>query len=257
MSKSVPRSGKKKNIRQQDHKKKTFPIVAIGASSGGLEAITELLKYLSPDTGMTFIVIQHLSADFKSLLTSLLEKATKMKVQEIVGMEEMKPNNIYVIPNNKGIKVVKGHIQVIPRAKNKTENISIDVLFTSLAETHKENAIGVILSGNASDGTEGLRAIKEAGGITFAQDNSAKFSGMPESAFSEGVADFIMSPKKIARELNSISKRGNKKKALKAGNESEVDDNNSDLKTILQLLFKEKGVDFNYYRMPTVKLSKN
>jgi two-component system CheB/CheR fusion protein len=253
MTKLIPRSRKKKISTNKTIEKHLFPIVAIGASSGGLEAITELLKYLSPDTGMAFIVIQHLSADYKSILTSLLAKTTKMKVREIVGMEKMKPNTIYVIPNNKGIKVVKGHIQVTPRQKTKTQNLSIDLLFTSLAETHKENAIGVILSGNASDGTEGLRSIKEEGGITFAQDNSAKFSGMPESAFSEGVADFVMSPKEIAGELNNISKRGKKKKALKAGNENEINNNNADLKIILQLLLKEKGVDFNYYKMPTVK----
>ena len=117
-------------------KENNFQIVAIGASSGGLEAVTELLKNLPPDTGMGFIFIQHLSPDYKSILVSLLAKSTKMQVQEVEGKERMKPNNVYVIPYNKGIEVTDGHIKVIPRLKNGPV-MSIDLLFTSLAETHK------------------------------------------------------------------------------------------------------------------------
>lgn len=140
----------------------SFPVVAIGSSSGGLEAASELFKNLSPLTGMAFIYVQHLSPDHKSLLTPILSKITKMKVQEIDDMEHMKPNNIYVIPNDKGIKVTDGHIKLIPRSKGGAA-ISIDVLFSSLALTHKENVVGIVLSGNAHDGTKGLEAIKKAG----------------------------------------------------------------------------------------------
>ena len=122
-----------------------FPVVAIGASAGGLEAITQLLQNLSPNTGMAYIYVQHLSPDHKSLLTPLLLKVTEMKVQDIEEMEKIRPNNVYVIPYNKEIEVVDGHIQLIPRPKNKTSNLSIDVLFSSLAETHKENVIGIVL----------------------------------------------------------------------------------------------------------------
>ncbi|MHB9140482.1 MAG: chemotaxis protein CheB [Paludibacter sp.] len=167
--------------------KKPFTVVAIGASAGGLEAITQFLENLSPTTGMAFIYVQHLSPDHKSMLTPLLSKATKMPVQDIDNMEKMEPNNVYIIPYNKVIEVTDGHIKLIPRPKEKTYILSIDVLFSSLAETHKENVIGIILSGSNTDGTRGLKEIKLAGGLTFAQDNSAKFSTMPESAIAKGV----------------------------------------------------------------------
>src|SRR5665647_119728 len=183
-----------------------FTVVAIGASAGGLEAVTQLLENLSPTTGMTYIYVQHLSPDHKSLLTTILSKVTEMVVQEIDDMEKMEPNNVYVIPADKEIEVTDGHIKLIPRSTGKTTNLSIDVLFSSLADARKENVIGIVLSGSASDGTRGLKEIKEAGGITFAQDDSAKFTSMPHSAIEEGVVDFVLSPKEIAAELNWMSK---------------------------------------------------
>ena len=153
---------KKSSTAPRLKKEKKFPVVAIGASAGGLEAMSILLKNLPADTGMAYIYVQHLSPDHKSFLPSILSKITKMKVQEIDDMELMKPNNVYVIPHNKEIMVLDGHIQLLPRLKNISVNPSIDILFSSLAETHKKNVIGVVLSGYASDGTHGLKAIKEA-----------------------------------------------------------------------------------------------
>ena len=242
-------TGKKKTAGKES----SFPIVAIGASSGGLEAVTELLQNLSPNTGMAFIFIQHLSPDYKSILVSLLEKSTEMVVQEIVDMELMQPNHVYVIPYNKGIEVTDGHIQLTPRSKNGPA-MSIDVLFTSLAETHKEDAIGIVLSGNASDGTQGLKMIKQEGGITFAQDNSAKYGSMPESAISEGVADFILSPREIALELGRIGRHVMaRSRSLKTTNGAIIEDGNPDLKIILRLLHEGVGVDFSHYKMNTIK----
>ena len=169
-----------------------FPIVAIGASAGGLEAVTLLLKNLSPETGMAYIYVQHLSPDHKSLLTPILSKTTTMPVQDIEDMDKMLPDHVYVMPYNRDIEVTDGHIKLIPRPQNKSTNLSIDVLFSSLAETHQENVVGIVLSGSASDGTRGLKEIKLAGGITFAQDDSAKFGSMPQSAVAEGVVDFIL-----------------------------------------------------------------
>ncbi len=259
MPKTKPVTGKKTTVRSGRAKDllavkgNPFSIVAIGASSGGLEAVTELLKYLPPDTGMAYIFIQHLSPDHKSILVSLLAKSTKMVVQEIEDMERIVPDNVYVIPYNKGIEVTDGHIKLVPRSKNGPA-MSIDLLFSSLAETHKEGAIGVVLSGNASDGTMGLKAIKHEGGITFAQDNSAKYNSMPESAISEGVADFILPPKEIALELDRISKHASKRiKDAKAGREITIDDNDPDLKTILRILHEGVGVDFSHYKMNTIK----
>jgi two-component system, chemotaxis family, CheB/CheR fusion protein len=137
---------------------KSFTIVAIGASVGGLEAVSTLFRNLPSDTGMAFIYVQHLSPNHKSLLSTILTKITKMKVQEIENLEQILPNNVYVIPSNKIIKVTDGHIQLSAR-QEKEAIVSIDILFTSLAQTHQEKVIGVILSGNANDGTKGMKAI--------------------------------------------------------------------------------------------------
>lgn len=232
----------------------SFPVVAIGASAGGLEAVTQLLQNLSPTTGMAFIYVQHLSADHKSMLSYLLSKVTQMQVQEIDDMEKIKPNNVYVIPNNKEIEVIDGHIKLVPRPKKRTSNLSIDLLFSSLSETHKENVIGIILSGSARDGTRGLKEIKLAGGLTFAQDESAKFSSMPNSAIAEGVVDFVLSPKEIGLELTRISQHPLlKRKSIKNTPETEIEINNLELKIILELLHKRKNVDFSHYKMNTIK----
>jgi len=232
---------------------KSFPVVAIGASAGGLEAVMELLKNLSPTTGMAFIYVQHLSPDHKSILSTLLARATKMTVQVIDNMEKMKPDNVYVIPYNMDIEVTDGHIKLIPRL-HKTSNLSIDVLFSSLAETHKENVVGIVLSGSASDGTRGLKKIKQAGGLTFAQDDSAKFGSMPQSAIASGAVDFILSPKAMAKELNRISKHPLvARKAIKPQPEAEIENSNPDLQSVLHLLSRKKNVDFSHYKMTTIK----
>ena len=231
-----------------------FTVVAIGASAGGLEAITQLLQNLPPTTGMAYIYVQHLSPDHKSMLTPILSKVTSMKVQDIDDMEKMEPDNFYVIPYDKEIEVIDGHIKLLPRLKNRTSNLSIDVLFSSLAETHKENVVGIVLSGSANDGTRGLKEIKLAGGITFAQDDSAKFSSMPNSAIAEGVVDFVLSPKDMAAELVWMSKHPLLKRNLtKPTPEDAIENSNPDLMVILQLLYKQKNVDFSHYKMNTIK----
>ncbi|MBC7845781.1 MAG: response regulator [Flavobacterium sp.] len=230
----------------------SFTVVAIGASAGGLEAITQLLQNLSPVTGMAFIYVQHLSPDHKSILSSLLSKTTQMQVQDIDDMEKMIPNNVYVIPYNKGIEVTDGHIKLIPRSSGGPA-ISIDILFSSLAETHKENVIGVVLSGSAHDGTIGLRDIKLAGGITFAQDDTAKFNSMPNSAIADGAVDYIMSPKEIGIELTRMSKNPLEiRETTKKISAIDFESNNPDLKNIVQYLHNKKNVDFSHYKMNTI-----
>ena len=234
-------------------KENPFPVVAIGASVGGLEAVSLLLKNLPSDTGMAYIYVQHLNPDHKSLLSTILAKLTKMPVQEIDDMEAIAPNNVYIIPTNRMIEVVDGHIKLLSRPKN-SSIISIDVLFSSLAETHKSNVIGIVLSGNAHDGTIGLKDIKQAGGITFAQDESAQAGSMPLSAIASGVVDYVLSPKEIAVELVYLSKNNLQKRALKAQEVLKImDTNNADLNTIFELLRKETGVDFSHYKVSTIK----
>jgi two-component system CheB/CheR fusion protein len=251
-----PKKKSPKSIKTIKHS--AFPIVAIGASTGGLDAVSVLFKNLPSNTGMAFIYVQHISSSHKSFLTSILSKETTMRVQEIENMENMAPDNIYVMPNNKDISVMDGHIRLIPRSKSGAA-ISIDVLFSSLAKTHKENVMGIVLSGNAHDGTQGLKAIKAAGGITFAQDKSAQAGSMPESAIASGVVDFVLSPKKIALELVRLSKMGFMRRTLKKAKEVSlknttfINNNDPHLKTILEFLYKKTGVNFSFYKITTVK----
>lgn len=240
--------------------RENFPVVAIGSSAGGLEAALELFRNLSPNNGLAYIYVQHISPNHKSMLTPIFSKITNMKVQEIENMEHIVPDNIYVIPNDRGIEVTDGHIKLIPRAK-KGAAVTIDVLFSSLAETHKENVVGIILSGNGHDGTKGLQAIKKAGGLTFAQDDSAKAKSMPKSAVSSGMVDFVLSPKEIASKLNALGRSGiakltakNKPKPLKKEEQEQaISDKDPQLKLILDELHKRIQVDFKMYKLATIK----
>jgi len=244
---------KKIQSAKKSLKKKSFPLVAIGASAGGLEAVTQLIRYLPDNLGMSFIYVQHLSPDYESLLSSLLSKSTRMKVQQATDNVEMKPNNFYIIPPNKEMSVADGHIKLLPRKKGKVGNLPIDIFFSSLAEKHDENVIGIVLSGTGSDGTKGLKIIKQEGGLTFAQDGSAKFSGMPESAIAEGSVDFVMPPKEIAAALIQLSKRNFEKGILKTTKSDEIENKHPDLRIILQLVYQQKGIDFSHYKMNTIK----
>lgn len=252
MKKTVAKSPTKP-VEKKVQTNKPLQIVAIGASAGGLEAITELLRHILPNTGMAFIYIPHLSPDHKSILTTILAKSTTMKVQEVTDRVLMMPNRFYIIPPDKEMTLLDGHIQLTPRTKKRVVHLPINTFFTSLAEVYKEAAIGVVLSGSANDGTKGLLAIKAAGGLTFAQDNSAKFNSMPQSAVTAGAVDFVLSPKEIAQELIRISKYDYVKLDILKPSGNEIDNNNPDLKTILNLLLKQTQVDFSHYKMPTIK----
>src|SRR5664279_4837341 len=162
-------------------------VVGIGASAGGLEAFSELLHALPTDTGMAFVLIQHLDPRHTSALAGILGQRTKMPVVEVSDRTKVLPNQVYVIPPNAKMTFARGVLRLTPRPEAGERYMPIDSFFYSLAEDRKSNAIGVILSGAASDGTLGLRAIKAEGGITFAQDESAKFDGMPRSASGAGV----------------------------------------------------------------------
>lgn len=243
----------KKPAGRKQEPKNNFRVVAIGASAGGLESMVELLKYLPANTGMSFIYVQHLSPDHKSLLTEILSKKTKMKVQEIDDMDKIQPDNVFVIPYNKGIEVNDGHIKLIPRSANSSA-ISIDILFSSIAKAQKNRVVGIILSGTANDGTQGIKNIKQEGGITFAQDDSAKYKSMPHSAIASGTVDFILSPKEIASELVRLSKHApSKNDQINFGEEDLLDNNDPYLKNILAQLLLSIGVDFRLYKMNTIK----
>jgi two-component system, chemotaxis family, CheB/CheR fusion protein len=192
--------------RRHSTDKNSFPVVGIGASAGGLEAFTELLKHLPIDTGFGFVLVQHLDPQHESALTQLLSRATSMPVLEVTNNLIVETNHVYIIPPNTTLSIAAGALKLQARKKGRTPTRSIDSFFESLAQDQRERAIGVILSGTASDGTVGLEAIKAEGGITFAQDDSAKYDSMPRSAVAAGCVDFVLSPAHIANELARIAK---------------------------------------------------
>jgi two-component system CheB/CheR fusion protein len=177
-----------------------FPIVGIGGSAGGLDAFTQLLEHLPVDTGMAFVIVQHLDPEHESALPNILSRATKMPVREAIQGMLVQPNEVYVIPPNSTLRLSRGRLDLSRRVASRMPHLSIDFFFKSLAQERHEGAIGVVFSGNATDGTLGLEAIKAAGGITFAQDKSARYDSMPRSAIASGCVDHVMAPRAVALE---------------------------------------------------------
>ena len=234
-------------------------IVGIGASAGGLEAFSQLLRTLPAETGMAFVLVQHLDPRHESMLTQILSQRTKMPVNEVNDGLAVEPDHVYILPPNKNMTISGGILDLRPRTEVRGQHMPVDHFFRSLAEDQKSHAIGVILSGTASDGALGLRAIKAEGGITFAQDEkSAKFGGMPHSAVAAGGADFILPPEEIAKELVRISGHplpsGKSMAPSSAGRrEDSILPNGNGLGTIFTLLRSATGVDFTQYKQATPK----
>ena len=179
-----------------------FPVVGIGASAGGLEACTALLKALPVNPGMAFVLVQHLDPHHESILHKLLSRTTEMPVIQVEDGMVLERDHVYVIPPNKDLAVRERTLRLLSRRRTAGRHLPINRFLVSLAEDQKSAAIGVILSGTASDGTVGLQAIKSEGGVAFAQDpKSAGYPGMPESAILAGCVDFVLPPEEIAREL--------------------------------------------------------
>jgi len=237
-----------------------FPVVGVGASAGGLEAFTQLLQRLPADTGMAFVLVQHLHPEYESALTEILSRATSMPVTEAVDNMPVEPDHVYVIPPNVYLAVLHGVLHLLPRVAITGQNLPIDHFLRSLAEDQGSKAIGVILSGTASDGVLGLKAIKGEGGITFAQDEkSAKYNGMPHSAITAGCVDFILPPDKIAAELARIARhpflmhaRPDWAKKGVAADEA-LPASKDDLSKVFLLLRRFSGNDFTYYKHTTIQ----
>src|SRR5215813_6203648 len=182
------------------------PIVGIGASAGGLEAFTQILRALPADTDMAFVLVQHLDPTHASMLTEILQRATVMSVSEVTDQMVVEPNHVYVIPPGVTMGVSSGMLELTPRVEVRGQHRPIDHFLGSLAEDQGDRAIGVVLSGSSSDGTLGLEAIRAEGGITFAQDDTAQHSTMPSSAVASGCVDFVLQPAEIAAEIVRISR---------------------------------------------------
>src|SRR5712671_4455744 len=230
-----------------------FPIVGIGASAGGLEAFSELLRNLPLKTGMAFVLVQHLDPKHTSELREILARTTKIPVVEVTDGTVVRPDHIYVIPPDKVMSIKSGILRLGARVLTHGQHLPIDHFFRSLAEDSADRAIGVILSGTASDGTEGCQAIKAAGGITFAQDDkSAKYGGMPQSAVNAGCVDFVLPPGVIAEELARVGKHPYLTSAASEKTELEIAPSNH-METLLSLLRVASGVDFTHYKHTTLQ----
>ncbi|HTE12127.1 MAG TPA: chemotaxis protein CheB, partial [Chitinophagaceae bacterium] len=227
---------------------KTFPIVGIGASAGGIEAFTVLLEHLPPNLGMAYVFIQHLSPHHKSHLSQIFSRRTSMKVHQAKNNLEINKNNIYIIPPGHSLTITDGVLKLAAE-KGRHNFYPINLFLSSLGKTYKNNAIGIILSGTGTDGTRGLKEIKAEGGITFAQDEKAQYQGMPANAADMGYVDFVLSPAEMARELIALS--GNPLTGLMNSHEY-LRNNDKDIKKIHALLFTKKSIDFTQYKQTTI-----
>jgi len=225
-----------------------FQIVGIGASAGGIEALSELFSALDQDTGMAFVVVQHLDPTHSSMIAEIISRKTGMKTATAVHQEPVEPNTIYIIPPGKNMVFGEGRLQLSPRTELRGQHRPIDHFLRSLAEEHGYKSIAVILSGMGNDGTLGIEELKAAGGFTFAQDDSAEHSSMPRSAVATGCVDMVLNPSEIARELARIGKHpllaGSPPKALSSAQQS--------FQEIIDELRDVVGVDFTNYKRSTL-----
>ena len=239
---------------QTDHppKKDRFFIVGIGASAGGLEALEQFFSNLRQDTGVAFVVVQHLSPTHKSHMVELLSRHTKMPVQHAINETKVEPNTVYLIPPKKFILIQSGTLKLSEQTRNSLPNYPIDLFFESLAKDRQDRAIGIILSGTGSDGTRGLRQIKEAGGVALVQDpDTAQFDGMPRSAISTMQVDQITSPDKLPSVV--ISYADNPLfKASPLVQYAPIGSTDA-LTRILKVIEHYSGVDFTMYKPNTVR----
>ena len=231
-------------------------IIGIGASAGGLEALQQFFDYMPSHSGMSFVVIQHLSPDYKSLMADILAKHTQMSVFQAENRMTVRPDTVYLIPPKKYMTVRHNQL-ILSDYDTGTLNHPIDVFFTSLAEERKEHSIVVVLSGTGSDGTNGIKAVKERGGLVIAQaPESAKFDGMPRSVINTGLADFVLSPEEIAEEILNFSSTPvllrTRPGDAQTSDEDELFSEEETLSHIYTILKNASGIDFTYYKKSTI-----
>lgn len=224
-------------------------IVGVGASAGGMEAIHDLFDYMPHNTGFSFVIIQHLSPDYKSLMADLLSRHTRMQVVEAQDGIEVQPNCIYAIPSKKLMTIRNGRLNLNEKVKSNLPNNAIDVFFESLAEDQGTRAIGVVLSGTGTDGTRGIEQIKSKGGLVIVQEPlSAAFDGMPNSAAATGVADIIVPPEMMGEELIEFMRDVPLVRSL----HKLSDEDERNLQSIISLLKEITKLDFSNYKRPTL-----
>ncbi|NJW52517.1 chemotaxis protein CheB [Salinimicrobium oceani] len=224
-------------------------IIAIGASAGGLEALKGFFEHVPEDSKNAYVVIQHLSPDYKSMMGELLARSTRLPIVEVNDGMEISPGHIYLIPPINNLVIKDNRLYLSDKPKHQTLNLPIDMFFESLAREHKERAIGVILSGTGSDGTRGARAIKENDGMIMVQEpNEAQFDGMPKSAINTGLVDYVLPVKEMGEELNNFLSAP----AVFHFKDGDVVYDQSELMKILNYVDEKTGLDFREYKRSTL-----
>ncbi|MEP1079643.1 ATP-binding protein [Leptolyngbya sp. PL-A3] len=230
-----------------------FPIVGVAASAGGLDAFIQLLSHLPTDSGMAFVLIQHLAPDHESLLSEILSRITQLPVNEVQNGVKVEPNQVYVIPPNTKMILSEGVLQLSPREKVFGKYMPGDAFFASLAADCGQKAIAIVLSGGDGDGSLGLKAIKAVGGVTFAQcKETAQFDSMPTTAVATGNVDFVLPPAQIAEELINLSQNLRVASLLPLSLPEDSSPSTNALLTIFNLLQEQTGVNFSQYKPNTI-----
>lgn len=223
-----------------------FAVVGIGASAGGLEALERLFAHMPVDSGMAFVVIQHLSPDFRSMMDELLARHTTIPIMRVENGMAVEPNAVYLMPPKTEMIISGGKLLLTDKEPSNNLSLPIDLFFRSLAEDMGARAVGVVLSGTGSDGSRGVRAIHEAGGLVIAQnEETSKFDGMPRSAVETGMVDFVLSPEEIPQTLFKFSQQS---LGIELAADERATTTADNLNTVFQLLKKSYGIDFAHYK---------
>ncbi|MDM4017309.1 chemotaxis protein CheB [Roseiconus lacunae] len=227
-------------------------VVGIGASAGGLSPIQEFFDNMPADTGMAFVVVQHLSPDFKSLMDELLARHTKMSIHKVVDRIEVEPNSIYLIPPEKNMALSEGKLLLTDQDQDRGLNLPIDIFFRSLAMDAGDRAVAIVMSGTGSDGSRGVGDVRQAGGIVIAQSpDSAGFDGMPQATIRSGAVDAICNPSEMAQRLIQYAENRNRDQ-LSVTNEQATPSSDSGIFSILRMYRLHNGVDFALYKPATI-----
>ena len=227
-----------------------FPIVGIGASAGGLEALEHFLSRVPENSGMAFVIVQHLDPTRKGIMPELLQRATGMRVIQVKDRTLVQPDRVYVIPPNKDMSILHGVLHLLEPASPRGLRLPIDFFLRSLAQDQQEHSIGVILSGMGSDGTLGLRAIKENAGVVLVQDPAtAKFDGMPRSAIDSGLADIVAPVEDLPARILAYLKRT---PLVHSPGQALEDKTQSALEKAIILLRTHTSHDFSLYKRNTL-----
>jgi two-component system, chemotaxis family, CheB/CheR fusion protein len=230
-----------------------FPIIALGASAGGLEALEQFLGHVPNDSGMAFVVIQHLDPDRKGIMPELLQRATAMPVAQARNRVKVMPDHVYVIPPNKDLSILHGSLHLLDPSAARGLRLPIDFFFRTLADDRQDYAIGVILSGMGSDGTLGLRAIKEHGGLILVQDPATcKFDSMPRSAINTGLVDIMAAADQLPARILDYTSHAHYPAIVPATREVETEAQKSSFEKVCILLRARTGHDFSQYKKSTV-----